>query len=97
MRPLFLRLISFLNGMDCGLTLLLVRLGLAQEVNPLMAPLLKHQPLLFIAGKLLLMEVGLSSLWKNRDNKSSRYILWGTLSIYTAVVAWSLWQMRHIL
>lgn len=55
-----------LNGIDAVMTVLWIQSGLAIEANPLVAQWVNSQPVVFAAGKLLLVSLGSWLLWKRR-------------------------------
>ena len=56
------------NVLDGILTLVWVVTGRAVEANPFMADLLLVHPVVFMAGKMLLVMLGLCFLWLNRQS-----------------------------
>lgn len=74
-------LIFLLNIIDAFMTMHWVKHGIAEEGNPLMAPLLAH-PILFLSVKLTLVALGIYLLWKNHHEKLAMIGLFALLTIY---------------
>ena len=60
------KILVALNLLDAIFTLVWVTAGLADEANPLLATLVRDQPLMFIAVKLSLVGGGSWLLWQHR-------------------------------
>lgn len=77
-----------LNILDVWATLIWVRMGIAQEANPLLAPLLEHSEWAFVTVKMGIVCAGLGFLWQHRDVALVRMGLavctaaYGTLALY---------------
>lgn len=77
-----------LNIVDVWATILWVRMGVAQEANPLLAPLLEHSEWSFVTVKMGIVCAGLGFLWQHRDIALVRVGLaictavYGSLAVY---------------
>lgn len=80
-----------LNVLDALATVFWVSSGLAYEANPLMAELLQVHPGLFALGKLTLVGLGLSLLWRHRDHLLSALSTVVLTVVYLGVVLYHLW------
>lgn len=79
-----------LNLVDLIATLIFVKLGYAEEANPLMAGLLELGAPVFAAGKLAIVSAGVYVLWRYRDRVLARVgsvvvsVAYGLLTVYHA-------------
>lgn len=87
---LLLSLTVVLNLIDAALTLLFVRAGLAAEANPLMQELLERGPLAFVLGKLLIVSLGATLLWRCRERALAFAGAITALVAYGLTFAWHL-------
>jgi len=79
-----------LNLLDAIFTLLWVTSGLATEANPMMAELLRSQPVLFMLGKLALVGGGSYLLWRRRRRPLA------VVAIFIAFLCYYLILLRHL-
>lgn len=82
-----------LNILDAWCTIVWVRMGIAQEANPLLRPLLESSEWSFLAVKMSIVCAGLGFLWQHRDLPMVRVGLaictavYGSLAIYHLDIA----------
>lgn len=93
---LMLGLTLVLNLIDAVLTLLFVRAGLAAEANPLMQELLERGPFAFVLGKLLIVSLGATLLWRCRQRTLSFAGALMALVTYGLTFAWHLHGITQI-
>ncbi len=79
-----------LNALDAALTLQWVNSGRAQEANLLLAPLLNHDPLLFVAVKFALVVLGVWLLWRLRTHPLA------IVSLFVAFLAYYYLLLYHL-
>ena len=76
-----------LNVTDALLTIVWVRLGVAQEANPLMATLVSHHTEVFVVTKLLSVWFGCRLLWRYRKQSLAQGLLVVCVITYCVIVA----------
>ena len=64
-------IVIVLNMLDAVWTLTFIRLGAADEGNPLMDQALSHGPLLFMLAKLSLVSLSVLLLWRLRHRRAA--------------------------
>ncbi|MBV9343797.1 MAG: hypothetical protein JO341_08865 [Gammaproteobacteria bacterium] len=94
-------LIVLLSCLDAGLTLSLIAHDLADEWNPLMAPLVGGSPLRFAAIKIGLTAAGVIMLTQlSRLRTFGRVpagaFLYGVLALYGVLVSYEYWLLNSI-
>ena len=82
-----LMLLMYLNLGDAILTLIWVRMDIAEELNPMMAHLLDAGGWRFVAYKTFLVGLCGWALWRNRERKSVQYCLLGCIGVYVYVAS----------
>jgi len=82
-----LMLLMYLNLGDALLTLIWVKLEIAEELNPMMDHLLDVGGWRFVAYKTFLVGLCGWALWRHRERKSVRYCLVGCLGVYVYVAS----------
>lgn len=79
-----------LNIVDVWCTVLWVRMGIASEANPLLAPLLEHSDWSFITVKMGVVCAGLGFLWQHRDIALVRIGLAVCTAVYASLALYHL-------
>jgi len=79
-----------LNLFDAVATLTWINLGLAEEANPLMEPLISYCPSCFVAVKMAIVFLVCLFLWKERENS---YALLASKIVFAAYTVLALWHM----
>ena len=79
-----------LNLVDALFTLLWVDFHDAQELNPLLAPMM-GSPLLFVSTKLALVSLGVGLLWRFRDRHFARLMVDVAVIVYSFVCVAHVW------
>jgi hypothetical protein len=74
-----------LNALDGILTLLWIQLGVAEEANLLLRPLLRHSALAFISLKLAAVSGGTVFLWRRRCHPMAAAAIVGSFLAYYLV------------
>lgn len=82
--------VVLLNIFDLWCTILWVRMGVAQEANPLLAPLLEHSEWTFATAKMGVVCAGLGFLWQHRDIALVRIGLAICTAVYGSLAAYHL-------
>ncbi len=93
---LVLTLAAF-NVLDAALTLALVRAGLADEANPVMAASLSAGPTWFLLHKVVLVGGGLTVLWFTRRRKLAQMGLVLCFAAYGALMVVHVWSCKVLL
>ncbi len=75
-----------LNVLDGVLTILWVHLGLAEEANPLLRPVLRHSAIAFIVLKLGAVSGGTVFLWRRRCHPMAAAAIVGSFLAYYLVL-----------
>lgn len=85
--------ILMLNLVDLVSTIASIEIGLAEELNPLMAYAYSVSPALFVLLKVFLVGFGLWIGWKNRQLRLVRRALLWILFVYIGLMGWhaSMW------
>ena len=78
-------LVIVLNMVDAVWTLAFVRMGAADEGNPLMDQALSYGPLLFMLAKLTLVSLSVLLLWRLRHRKSATVGLFSAAMTYIVI------------
>ena len=91
-----LALTLVLNLLDGIFTLFAVKAGLASEANPLMADLVTHSPLQFMASKLALVSCGIYLLWSRRTRPLAIFGSVCAFSVYALIFFYHLDGLRLI-
>jgi hypothetical protein len=81
-----------LNLLDAAFTLLWVRVGLAEEANPLMRDLVNDHAVLFVVVKTALVASGSYLLWQHRDRPTA---VIGIFAVFIAYYAVLLYHIQH--
>ena len=89
--------LALFNGIDTALTLALVRAGLANEANPVMAASLSAGPAWFVLHKLTLVGGGLTVLWFTRRRKLAQVGLVLCCAIYSALMIVHVWSAKLLM
>ena len=74
-----------LNVLDGVLTILWIQLGLAEEANPLLRPVLRHSAIAFIVLKLGAVSSGTMFLWRRRCHPMAAAAIVGSFLAYSLV------------
>ncbi len=82
--------ILILNLLDALFTLAFLKLGLAEEANPLMSLVYRSSPLGFVLIKLAMVQLGVMILHSNRRFRLAQYALNGGATIYVCIVSYHL-------
>ena len=87
-----------LNLLDAILTLLWVRLGMAEEANTLMRDLVNDQALAFVLAKIGLVSLGSILLWRNRHRPLAVVAIFVSFLAYYFVFLYHLtfWSQLHL-
>ena len=87
-----------LNLLDAILTLLWVRLGMAEEANTLMRDLVNDQALAFVLAKIGLVSLGSILLWRNRHRALAVVAIFVSFLAYYFVFLYHLtfWSQLHL-
>ena len=87
-----------LNLLDAILTLLWVRLGIAEEANMLMRDLVNDQALAFVLAKIGLVSLGSILLWRNRHRPLAVVAIFVSFLAYYFVFLYHLtfWSQLHL-
>lgn len=78
-------LVIVLNMLDAVWTLTFVRLGAADEGNPLMDQALSYGPLLFMLAKLTLVSLSVLLLWRLRHRRAATVGLFSAAMTYMVI------------
>lgn len=82
-----------LNVFDAVCTVFWVRLGIAEEANPLLRPLLEHSTMAFFVVKMSMVCAGLGFLWYHREvplvkvGLAFATAVYGSLAVYHMDIA----------
>ena len=90
-------LVVVLNMLDAVSTLTFVRLGAADEGNPLMDQALSWGPLLFMLAKLALVSLSVHLLWRLRDRWSAVIGLLGAAATYLVICGYHVSHASQLL
>jgi Domain of unknown function (DUF5658) len=85
------------NVIDAIFTIALVRAGLAEEANPLMAAALQAGPIWFALQKAMLVGSGLAVLWFTRGRRLAQVGLVLCFVVYGALMLIHTWSCRLLL
>lgn len=85
-----------MNGIDAGMTVSLTRLGVAKEINPVMAFLLWVHPAAFVVGKSAIIIALAYYIEKNSHDKNIRRLTYGAAAVFTALIVYSLWALLSL-
>lgn len=77
-----------LNLLDAGFTLFAVRAGLAVEANPLMQELLSRGAISFMLGKVVMVSLGITVLWRLRWLRMAIVGSVAAFLTYALICAW---------
>lgn len=90
-------LVIVLNMLDAVWTLTYVRLGAADEGNPLMDQALSWGPLLFMLAKLTLVSLSVLLLWRLRHRRSATVGLFSAAMTYIVIIGYHVSHSHEIL
>jgi hypothetical protein len=90
------KLLLGLNGVDAGLTMAVVHLGLAREMNPAMAVLLRIHPTLFLVVKMALLMALTTVSERQSQHAFARYTIYFVTAMYTALIVYSVVMLLSI-
>ena len=82
--------VLMLNLFDAICTLLWVRMGIAEEANPLLRPLLECSELTFFVVKMSIVCAGLGFLWQQREIPLVKFGLAVATAVYGSLAAYHL-------
>lgn len=89
--------VAVFNVLDAALTLALVRAGLADEANPVMAASLSAGPTWFLLHKVVLVGGGLTVLWFTRRRKLAQMGLVLCSAAYGLLTLVHVWSCKLLL
>ncbi len=90
-------LVVVLNMLDAVWTLTFVRVGAANEGNPLMDQALSWGPMLFMLAKLSLVSLSVLLLWRLRDRWSAAVGLFSAAATYLVICGYHVSHAHQIL
>lgn len=90
-------LVVVLNMLDAVWTLTFIRIGAADEGNPLMDQALSWGPLRFMVAKLALVSLSVLLLWRLRDRWSAVVGLFGAAATYLWICGYHVSHTQHLL
>jgi cytochrome bd-type quinol oxidase subunit 2 len=90
-------IVIVLNMLDAVWTLTFVRIGAANEGNPLMDQALEHGPLWFMLAKLTLVSLSVMLLWRLRHRRSATVGLFSAALTYLVICGYHVSQAHHLL
>lgn len=90
-------LVVVLNMLDAAWTLALVRVGAADEGNPLMDQALSWGPMRFMLAKLTLVSLSVLLLWRLRDRWSAVIGLFSAAATYLSICGYHLSHADQLL
>ena len=85
------------NLLDTVLTLLVVRLGLASEANPVMAGALDASPVVFALAKIGVVSLGVLVLWKFRQRRIAVAGGVGVFCVYAMVMLYHIQSVEQLI
>lgn len=86
-----------LNLLDGLFTLTWVELNIGWEANPLMRAALEGSPVIFMAAKMVLVQVGTWLLATHSDSKAARAALAGGCILYSGIAMWHLSFLARVI
>jgi len=90
-------LVIILNMLDAVWTLAFVRVGAADEGNPLMDQALAWGPVLFMIAKLTLVSLSVMLLWRLRHRRTATIGLFSAAMTYLVICGYHVSHTHHLL
>lgn len=90
-------LVVILNMLDAVWTLAFVRIGAANEGNPLMDQALAWGPVLFMVAKLTLVSLSVMLLWRLRHRRAATVGLFSAAMTYLVICGYHVSNTHHLL
>lgn len=91
------RLVVIANGVDAVLSLLWIHLGTATEANPLLAPYVVAQPIIFVAAKSALVSLGVLLLLRHGVRAGACLALGACSVLYVGICSYHGWYAARLL
>lgn len=90
-------IVIVLNMLDAVWTLTFIRIGAADEGNPLMDQALSHGPLLFMLAKLSLVSLSVLLLWRLRHRRAATVGLFSAAMTYVLICGYHVSHTHDLL